>query len=157
GPAGCVAYPIASGSGFVDTSAEARVVTTTAVDSISGGMALVRGKGYLRLDTSTSGASTSSEDTPTYAPFSLPHDVSFLSGATELSGSSSSSKTVSGQVAYFSKGLLAVDHRSWSMTKRLHCVKCFQRKDGSVLALDRNVEGTVEGLPLCWKVRRFGN
>lgn len=159
GPKGCVAYPLLPG-GFVDTTSTPTIVTTLPVDSVSGGMALVRGKGYISL-----AGEVDSTEKKFSAPFSLPHDTVFLPHPVALCGSSSSSgasncsSSSSGRLAYFSKGLITVDEKSWNMVQRVACVKCFQLKDSSssVLVLERNVEATVEGLPLCWKVRRFGN
>ena len=96
-------------------------------------------------------------------PLSIPHDAAFLHcvlGDEDAAITRKKSRKDNAplcSVATFSKGLMLVDSKTWSMVHRLHMVRGFTMQDGSVLALDRNVEAAVEALPLCWKVRRFGN
>lgn len=61
-------------------------------------------------------------------------------------------------VGYFSKGLVFVGHREWRMAARMGVEAAFVMKDRRhILVLERNLEKTLEALPLAWKVRRFGN
>ena len=83
----------------------------------------------------------------------LPHDTTIV-------GTMSS-----GYLGSFSRGIVDASKDQWRMIKRMPIVKAFalassgrqQTQGTSCLALERNIEGAVETLPSCWKVRRFGN
>lgn len=82
----------------------------------------------------------------------LPHDTTFIR---HIKGESEGGKVYLGS---FSKGLLLASKVTWSMVTRQHLVKAFEMRDpNAVLVVNRNVEASVEALPMCWKVRRFGN
>ncbi|SYZ66534.1 WD_domain (plasmid) [Leishmania braziliensis MHOM/BR/75/M2904] len=106
--------------------------------------------------------SSSAATTPLSA--TLPHDVRWI--ARIAASSSNNSTTVTSSAAassykylgYFSRGLLIATGDSWHMVRRMNVEAAFLVKDGTeVLVLERNLEKTLEALPLCWKVRRFGN
>ncbi|AYU79460.1 WD domain, G-beta repeat, putative [Leishmania donovani] len=106
--------------------------------------------------------SSSAAITPLSA--TLPHDVRWIARIAAFS-SSNGTKTTAQAVAasyrylgYFSRGLLVATGDSWHMVRRMCVEAAFLIKGGTeVLVLERNLEKTLEALPLCWKVRRFGN
>lgn len=58
----------------------------------------------------------------------------------------------------FSKGLIVTTAYEWRMVSRMVVEAAFVMRGGRhVLVLERNLEKTLESLPLCWKVRRFAN
>lgn len=106
----------------------------------------------------------------TFFPRSLPHDVTFVAalpppshdsgdaGSSGYSSSSASSDESLAYVAVFSRGVLYVTPHDWRMANRLFVEAAFVMKGGKrVLLIERNMEKSLEALPLCWKVRRFGN
>ncbi|KAG5502852.1 hypothetical protein JKF63_04622 [Porcisia hertigi] len=111
--------------------------------------------------------SSSAASTPLSA--TLPHDVRWIAriavssssrnNTTTTTPASSASAPVSYKfLGYFSRGLLLASGDSWHMVRRMCVEAAFLVKDGTeVLVLERNLEKTLESLPLCWKVRRFGN
>ncbi|KAG5477522.1 hypothetical protein CUR178_05226 [Leishmania enriettii] len=104
----------------------------------------------------------SSSVASTPLPATLPHDVRWIA---RIATSSRNSTTATSPVAasykylgYFSRGLLVATDESWHMVRRMCVEAAFLIKSGTeVLVLERNLEKTLEALPLCWKVRRFGN
>ncbi|KPA79579.1 hypothetical protein ABB37_05387 [Leptomonas pyrrhocoris] len=85
-------------------------------------------------------------------PATLPHDVKWIA---RLPASSASAYTYLG---YFSRGLLVATGDTWHMLRRMNVEAAFVVRGGTeVLVLERNLEKTLESLPLTWKVRRFGN
>ncbi len=70
-------------------------------------------------------------------------------------------------VASFPRGMLDASAGHWRMFKRMPVTASFampsaagskgEDRRSTCLTLERNVEGAVETLPPCWKVRRFGN
>lgn len=87
----------------------------------------------------------------TQLPATLPHDVRWIASIPAAAGGCK-------YVGYFSRGLLVATAEKWHMVRRMNVEAAFLIKDGSeVLVLERNLEKTLESLPLCWKVRRFGN
>ncbi|CAG9575138.1 conserved hypothetical protein [Leishmania major strain Friedlin] len=106
--------------------------------------------------------SSSAAITPLSA--TLPHDVRWIARIATFSPSSSTKTTAPAVAAsykylgYFSRGLLVATGNSWHMVRRMCVEAAFLIKGGTeVLVLERNLEKTLEALPLCWKVRRFGN
>ncbi|KAG5476991.1 hypothetical protein LSCM1_05325 [Leishmania martiniquensis] len=92
----------------------------------------------------------------------LPHDVRWIARISASSSRSSTSNTSAAAsfkyLGYFSRGLLVATGDSWHMVHRMCVEAAFVIKKGSeVLVLERNLDKTLEALPLCWKVRRFGN
>lgn len=86
----------------------------------------------------------------------LPHDVRWIARLPTKSSSSASSAHQ--YLGYFSRGLLVASGDSWHMVRRMNVEAAFVVKEGTeVLVLERNLEKTLEALPLSWKVRRFGN
>lgn len=95
---------------------------------------------------------------PCRLPTTLPHDVRFIARLPSGTDATSSKKTNFHFLATFARGLLYVCEHSWRMLHRCTVEAAFVLKgDDRVLVLLRNLEGTLEALPLCWKVRRFGN
>ncbi|KPI83712.1 hypothetical protein ABL78_7244 [Leptomonas seymouri] len=85
-------------------------------------------------------------------PATLPHDVKWIA---RIPASSSSAYKYLG---YFSRGLLVAAGDTWHMVRRMNVEAAFVVREGTeVLVLERNLEKTLEALPLSWKVRRFGN
>ncbi|GET89219.1 hypothetical protein, conserved [Leishmania tarentolae] len=106
--------------------------------------------------------SSSAATTP--LPATLPHDVRWIARIATSSLSNGTTITSPAATAsckylgYFSRGLLVATGDSWHMVRRMCVEAAFVIKDGEeVLVLERNLEKTLEALPLCWKVRRFGN
>lgn len=108
-------------------------------------------------------------------PKSLPHDVTFIAALTRAPPTTTTQQqqlrtlkegealpkteedTVD-LVGYFGKGLLYVSRHEWRMVSRTAVEAAFVLRDRRhLLVLERNLEKTLEALPLCWKVRRFGN
>ncbi|CCW63384.1 unnamed protein product [Phytomonas sp. EM1] len=111
-------------------------------------------------------------------PASLPHDVVFIAGvrgAEQAEGTTPDAPEKSADqnlsrkdrrpgeepcryLGYFSRGLIYAGARDWKMIGRASVEAAFVMKDGRhVLILERNLEKALEMLPMCWKVRRFGN
>ncbi|KEG10764.1 putative aminopeptidase, putative,metallo-peptidase, Clan MG, Family M24 [Trypanosoma grayi] len=105
--------------------------------------------------------------TPCLLPRTLPHDTRFIarlpplsSGEDDADGTTATKRRRSALrfLAVFSRGLLYVTESTWHMVNRCTVEAAFVLQDNErVLLLQRNLEGTLEALPLCWKVRRFGN
>ncbi|RNF09222.1 putative aminopeptidase, putative,metallo-peptidase, Clan MG, Family M24 [Trypanosoma conorhini] len=96
---------------------------------------------------------------PSLLPPTLPHDVRFIARLPPLAGGlAGATRGAVRFLACFSRGLLYVTESSWHMQQRCTVEAAFVLKgDARVLVLVRNLEGTLEALPMCWKVRRFGN
>ncbi|ESL05555.1 hypothetical protein TRSC58_06791 [Trypanosoma rangeli SC58] len=96
---------------------------------------------------------------PSPLPRTLPHDVQFIARLPSLAGGVAGGKRDAFRfLACFSRGLMYVTESSWYMLQRCTVEGAFVLKgDTRVLLLVRNLEGTLEALPMCWKVRRFGN
>ncbi|RHW73729.1 hypothetical protein DPX39_030015000 [Trypanosoma brucei equiperdum] len=98
-------------------------------------------------------------------PRSLPHDTRFVAllpprRRRNDSGNEVSEGLGSGPrfLATFSRGLLWVTRNSWCMLSRCSAEGAFVlRGNKKVLIVVRNLEGTLEVLPPCWRLRRFGN
>jgi hypothetical protein len=85
-------------------------------------------------------------------PATLPHDVRWIARVTAPSTSSPR------YLGWFSRGLLVASGDAWHMVRRMSVEAAFVVREGTeVLVLERNLEKTLEALPLTWKVRRFGN
>ncbi|ORC85739.1 putative aminopeptidase, putative,metallo-peptidase, Clan MG, Family M24 [Trypanosoma theileri] len=108
---------------------------------------------------------------PCLLPRTLPHDVQFIArlpplcnddNDNDINNNTSADITKKHDqfrfLAIFSRGLLYVTENAWHMVQRCTVEAAFVlRGDDRVLVLLRNIEGTLEALPMCWKVRRFGN
>ncbi|CBZ27691.1 conserved hypothetical protein [Leishmania mexicana MHOM/GT/2001/U1103] len=105
--------------------------------------------------------SSSAAVTPLSA--TLPHDVRWIARVATFSSRNSAATTSPAAASYkylgyFGRGLLVATGDSWHMVRRMCVEAAFLIKGGTeVLVLERNLEKTLEALPLCWKVRRFGN
>ncbi|CCW70927.1 unnamed protein product [Phytomonas sp. Hart1] len=125
-------------------------------------------------------ASFAAEDGPAEValPTSLPHDVVFIArvcGDGQVEGGIANAPEGVAEEAlrpndrrpreescrylgYFSRGLIDAGPRGWKMIGRVSVEAAFVMKDGRhVLVLERNLAKALEALPMCWKVRRFGN
>lgn len=86
-------------------------------------------------------------------PATLPHDVKWIARVASTAATGACK-----YLGYFSRGLLVASGDSWHMVRRMNVEAAFIVKEGTeVLVLERNLEKTLEALPLTWKVRRFGN
>ncbi|EAN95985.1 hypothetical protein, conserved [Trypanosoma cruzi] len=96
---------------------------------------------------------------PSLLPRTLPHDVRFIARIPPLDKSVAGFKHETLRfLACFSRGLMYVTESSWYMLQRCSVEAAFVLDgDEQLLLLVRNLEGTLEALPMCWKVRRFGN
>ncbi|KAG8344340.1 hypothetical protein ERJ75_001595400 [Trypanosoma vivax] len=105
---------------------------------------------------------------PLPLPHSLPHDTRFVAclsldpreaGVGQVRGKGGSVDHSGPHfIATFSRGLMYVTGKTWKMLKRCTVEAAFVlRGNEKVIVLLRNVEGMLEGLPPCWRVRRFGN
>jgi hypothetical protein len=76
----------------------------------------------------------------------LPHDCLFIqwTSAGDLIG-------------HFPRGLISHRLKAWHVLKRCTVAAVFADASQGLVLLERNIEGEVESLPPCWKVRRFGN
>eukprot|EP00796_Vickermania_ingenoplastis_P013423 gene13423-9234_t len=61
-------------------------------------------------------------------------------------------------LGHFSRGLILCTERQWRMVKRTSVEAAGILCNGErAVILQRNLEKTLESMPMCWKVRRFGN
>lgn len=114
---------------------------------------------------SRSPATSSGAAAPTFPlPASLPADTTFIARL-PLSSIPSSLSFPGAKVllvGVFSRGVLLSSQSHWHMVHRgvvtaSGVLSYGGSKEGRVMVLERNLEKALESMPLCWKVRRFGN
>lgn len=107
---------------------------------------LSTGEGRYVRDLTTAAPSALSE--------SLPHDTTFVAQLPTAESEGSSPMLL----GFFARGIILAESGRWRMAARMAVQAAFVMRDRRhVLVLERNLEKTLEALPLCWKVRRFGN
>eukprot|EP00331_Platyophrya_macrostoma_P003697 CAMPEP_0176427432 /NCGR_PEP_ID=MMETSP0127-20121128/12560_1 /TAXON_ID=938130 /ORGANISM="Platyophrya macrostoma, Strain WH" /LENGTH=819 /DNA_ID=CAMNT_0017808941 /DNA_START=113 /DNA_END=2572 /DNA_ORIENTATION=+ len=157
GPTGAVCFKLHPDDGTILNATEPIPLTKTSTELVSKqGVALLHSERYQNI----TAAPSSPEGL--LLPESMPHDVRIVSSHSEATegadGETSSLSSSPCLFGAFSKGLVRVTDKNWKMIHRGTTVQAFPLEgSNTILSLERNIEGSVEALPSCWKVRRFAN